>query len=530
MTNRSNGRKKSLFPTNTTVPAGVYFDFFSNGINYKILDSDLYASFGVTGTLSQVGNPTSAPVLDKQGTDNFIRNLESGSGAKASLSAQNGIRLDHNFDFPTTPGTSITPDSTVTKPVMRPFVAGTGMNITASATQILFSATGSVTPTNIVIINAEVDFPTQTATIITLESNKIYQIGAEFSTAKRFIYEDGVVITMDNQFGNVLTYTGTGDMFSGSGASITIEKIRLSSPNANQTFSGVDTTGTKLFIVRSCTVVSTPKWGTFTGFQATIMNSCDAENADQGMTIAGSGQLITNVSQFALVSTSATFVGIDFGTAVIPNIELTDFICVAPAGAIGVKGAAANANVPSGSNATLIDSSFAGGMTAELSGITADDFRWLFSGNTGIPDTRPDGLISIVGNATETVIAASSSDGSNAVLMAGTWTLEGDSHFTSTTAGRMTYNGEVDFRAPIDFTTTILMASGGDKQVKVYLCINGTIVVQTGKQGTSSSTKAASITGIWQHTFQTNDYVEVWLENTADTVNIIGQQAVSRVN
>jgi len=169
-------------------------------------------------------------------------------------------------------------------------------------------------------------------------------------------------------------------------------------------------------------------------------------------------------------------------------------------------------------------------MTAELSGIAEDDIRWSFQGNTGIEDTSPDGLISLTGNATETVIAASSTDGSNAVLVAGTWTAVEEHQFSGTAAGRITYDGETPFHAPIDFPVSLTMASGGAKQVGVYIAVNGTVDIRTLQIATVTNAQSSSVPVSWQHTFTSGDFVEVFVENRSDTTNIVASNSVGRTN
>jgi hypothetical protein len=522
---RSQGRKKSNFPAQTTVISGGSLDYFANGVNYKISFSDLVSQLGATGTISQVGAVTGTPVLETVGTTYKIRNIEDGSGIKSSLSPQNGVTLAHNFTFDTT-GASLTDSPAVASPTLKSFVAGTGIQLVQAANTIQIDATGTTAPTSRIIINSEVDFPEQDATTITLKSNIIHEIGSSFSTAKRFIVEDGAVFTMGNQFGISLTYTGTGDMFTGVDVTFTIDTCRIDSPNANQTFNFSDTVGgTKIFFAKFLEITSTPKIGTCSAMLNFEIIDSNCLNCGDGISVAGT-QTIFNVSKLALVSSSASFTAIDFGTSVVQNPEISDLIVIAPAGATGISGLASNGNVPTGFIGKLVDSSFSGGMTAELSGITSDDFRWSFSGNTGIPDTRPDALISINSNATETVISTINTP----VKVTGTWAVEGDSHFTGDTTGRITYNGERDFTGPIDVSVTMLMASGSSKNVSAYIAINGTFEPKTVQKTSVSSSAADSVSIHWQHTFSTNDYIEVFVENNSDTVNIIGEDAVLRVN
>ena len=66
-----------------------------------------------------------------------------------------------------------------------------------------------------VFIAQESDFPTQTATTITLEADTAYVVTADFSTAKNFITVTGSSMTARNIDAHTLTFTGTGAMFSG---------------------------------------------------------------------------------------------------------------------------------------------------------------------------------------------------------------------------------------------------------------------------------------------------------------------------
>ncbi len=152
-----------------------------------------------------------------------------------------------------------------------------------------------------------------------------------------------------------------------------------------------------------------------------------------------------------------------------------------------------------------------------LAGITPADNRWDFHKTQGIAETRADGLVSLSGNATETVISGSGTP----TLALGTWVCQSESQFTCTAAGRLTYSGELVQSFPFDCTFTVLMASGGDKQVMVYLAKNGTIITETGSQVTASSSKAGSGGCIWQDQFSATDYIEVWVENVSDAVNVI---------
>lgn len=86
-------RKKSNFPGNTSVLSGANFDYFVNGVNYKITFDNLLGELGATGTLVQSGPATAVPVLDIQGGVNNIRNLSVGDGMTINVDPENGILI-----------------------------------------------------------------------------------------------------------------------------------------------------------------------------------------------------------------------------------------------------------------------------------------------------------------------------------------------------------------------------------------------------------------------------------------------------
>lgn len=141
MTNQAQGKKISNFSANTTIPSGSYLSFIYSGTNYKILDTDFYGALGVTGTLVQLGDSTSVPILDKQGSVNRIRNAVAGPGVKVSLTAQNGLKISHNIANGGTGDVSLFQSLTSTQLVAKKLKAGAGITLTDNGTDIEISLT-----------------------------------------------------------------------------------------------------------------------------------------------------------------------------------------------------------------------------------------------------------------------------------------------------------------------------------------------------------------------------------------------------
>lgn len=141
MAGNAQGRKKSEFIQQNTVLANSYLDYVVNGTNYKISYDNFVANLGVTGSIVQDGAVTGAPVLDVDGTVNRIRTIENGSGVLANVSAENGIKLSHNFVNDAT-GTPIFLSTTADQPVFASLVAGNGISITPTSNYVTIAQEG----------------------------------------------------------------------------------------------------------------------------------------------------------------------------------------------------------------------------------------------------------------------------------------------------------------------------------------------------------------------------------------------------
>ena len=139
MVNRAEGVKQSDFTAQTSIPAGSYLGFFASGYNYKITYENFIGTLGVTGTIAQDGNVSATPVLDVQGTINYIRNIEDGYGIVANVSAENGITLSHNFTVDTT-GEAIMQSPATASPTFVSIVGGLGITVTTVDATIVIEA------------------------------------------------------------------------------------------------------------------------------------------------------------------------------------------------------------------------------------------------------------------------------------------------------------------------------------------------------------------------------------------------------
>ena len=87
------------------------------------------------------------------------------------------------------------------------------------------SAAAAATAENEVVINGLADLPAPSGGVIQLEDNLIYVFAVSITTSDRFQLGANNVITSNNTLFPLLTYTGTGNMFTGVDVNVTFRSI-----------------------------------------------------------------------------------------------------------------------------------------------------------------------------------------------------------------------------------------------------------------------------------------------------------------
>lgn len=517
--NRTQGRKKSLFPSKTEVPSGSKFDFVSSSTNYSILYEDLLAALGATGTIQQLGASTGIPVLDIQGSDNFIRNLEPTAGISAEISSEGGISfgLDLTVNTDGVPVLEVDGAGAITATSL---VATGGISAVADgAGRITLALTDAPTTTKTVIVSAVSDLPPALGSVIELDTDTDYLFVNDVNLGtNRLALPASCTVRSGSQELITLTYTGAGALFTGTDVNFLTYGMLLSCQNGSLydidgATSGVQTLETTIFC---------DSGGVIDGVAIVRFDACLwAEIGTEGILFQGNINTLL-IKQSVIVDLNGTM--FDLGSCVC-NSLIIDTVIVqdSQSGSFFLSGATSSANLVANGLASLTNTRF-NGDGDPLDGITVNDVRWSFLGNDKIEDTYQNSLLIMEGNATQTVIAVVGDD----YLVLGTWTSGNQSFFTGDAAGRVTYIGERNLQANIDVTATVL-ATGGDKQVGMMIAINGTPVSATKHVATASGSKAASITAFWGHDFAPGDYLEVFVSNESNVSNVTCQQAVIRV-
>jgi hypothetical protein len=497
------------------------YDFVSNGQNFKVPLSELIKKFGTTGSLVTKGEVTGVPVLNINGTENQIRNIVGGAGIVPSLSPEDGVLLDQGFSTGDA-GSPILIKETEDSPVIRNLVPGDGIGIAASGDNLVISQSGSATPSNVVVVNSMSDFPTAVSGVITLGDDSAYLVSADLSTGNRFVLGNNTLVYAADALVASLEYTGSGTMFTCTALSSKLKDITLDCPNGK--LLDISSSGSGTFQMIGVIVPECDELGTIANMKAMQMVSCRFQSIiTDGFSFSGTMGIFAAARNLFTISAGCVF---DFGTASFTaGWSLETSFAVLAAGTCFIDGLADSGNMAVGALGTLFNTRFEG--TGDiLNNIAITDSRWQFFGNDDIGDTRADGLLSLKGNTTETVISVATTP----VLIAGTWTVEEVSQFTGTTAGRLTYGGSKIAKLPVTLSLTGEPASGVNKTITYHLFKNGVKVTNADQPNIISSGGSKNTTLVWQLDLDTDDYLEAYVSNDTDTINVLVSHASFRIN
>ena len=377
----------------------------------------------------------------------------------------------------------------------------------------LYPSLGATNADNVILINNESEFPAQTATTITLQAGFLYFIGKAFSTLKNFVIEDNVTLESANAAAPVITYTGSGPMFSSANTNWTLKNIGLACPNGDlYAITGGIIQFLNIRIAQNVNIGSLTKGTGLTALITDIINIVNVTG--QGMTFFGAVDLLS-ISRTNVVSSSATHIVIDLGTATFQTLEISDGRFFGVAGAVALKGLAGSANILSGNTATIESSTFNGIAMTPLSGIAISDVRYDFQNVDGLQDSV---------SAAETHLTSAETVTINTIgvfeIVNGTnWADDFSDRFTISAAGVVTYISEKDAEFRITASATVEKSGGGADEIEMRIRINSTDEVKT-----RSTTQNATPTGVLSSgifLLTKDDTIRTTVANNNTTTNVI---------
>jgi hypothetical protein len=520
----SHSQKISDFTNQALLQGSDLITFVRSGTNFNVSFTNFIASLGVTGTLTPIGDPSGSPVLNQPSAGiNEIRNIESSKGIITSISPQDGVNVAANF-VQGAAGVQLIKDLTLDQYFFRSIVAGTGINVSSTGDSIQITAIAAVASTKTVIISVEADFPTAVAGVITLVADTQYLLVQDVVTANRFVMNELTTIAGTESLNILFTYTGTGDMFTGVNVANRISTMSISC--ANGRILNWSTNVFKIFRMNDVTIKACDK--------IALMNSvggvgvCRFTNVSPSIITTDGFELTGDWNTFLHEISSASISGgayFNLGTATFKSFIADLPLINLDAGTTLLSGAASSANIAAG-GVGILTRSITTGAGAPLAGITVDDALWNFDLNSDIANTRPDGLLSMQGNAINTTITTAGVG----VLVAGTWVVETISQMSGTTAGKLTYDGGKNAKLPLTGSITVAPVSGGAQNIGIQIAINGVAVANSLRVQSVSPGNPLTIDVHWQEDLATTNTVEIFVSNESTTTDVLVSSGISRVN
>ena len=377
------------------------------------------------------------------------------------------------------------------------------------------------TITRRVVVNSISDLPTAVSGVITLADNTLYLQSDDVSiSTSRFLMGQNTVYSGIDSLVVELSYVGTLPLFTFIDATGSVKDIKITHPNS-PLFSFSDSGSNVLRV--SDVSYNGSSIGSFGGTNSGMrMTNFSGSSSLRGISFTGNWRAFLFEPSLSSLSSG---VFIDLGVATFDSISVSETTLNYAAGSFFLSGVVNSGNINSGGLGLIASSQLTGGGTP-LQQISPTDSSYVFSHNNAIRDSKPDGLLSMQGNASATPITVIDTP----VLAVGAWVVDETSQFTGTVGGRLTYNADNDVRLPILFSVSLSPVLSTGISMSAYIAINGSIVTQSRRQGTGSANGPTSITLPWQHTFETGDYVEVWVSNDSNTTNVLVSSAIARVN
>lgn len=499
--------KKSQFIEVLATETGDYFDIVRNGQNFKVSRATLITDFGASGPLEALGEITGTPILSVIADTNYIRNIISGAGVIASISAQNGVRLDHNFTVDKT-GVPLMINESATSPTFRSIQAGTGITVGGAGDIIQIATSGTPGSTKTVQVFEEGDFPAPVAGVITLADDTEYFIQNDITTANRFVIGNNTVIKGSDAVTITLTYTGSTTLFTAVDKEFKLADLRIIA--ATGTLFDISSSGTNLFRCYNSTLYAY-NIGNFDSMLITYFLSCLITCLNTGITFSGT-HVVALISACSLTNSSATSNTIDIGVATFNSFYLDRLLFNSNSTGYLLEGAASSANIVSSGLGSIFNCQQLGTGPFLSSNITSYDDRWEMILNPAIINsldlaltTHSGGTITITTAATPVIIGA-------------TWTSVDMHRFTHTVGGRWTYNGKGSHVAiDASISATVAVSSYA---CTFYVYINGVQITASGITRTLSGS-VGNISLIWETALATNDYIEIWCQNDTSNVDIV---------
>lgn len=375
---------------------------------------------------------------------------------------------------------------------------------------------GSISTDKIKFIGTKADFPAPVSGVITLEAGVTYFItGIIDLLGDRLVAGNNTVIIGGSSENCILKSTGldASTALLSSNFSLPMRNVTLTAGTAlNLDATGNSTAALDWFGVN---FLDCPTVGTIKTYSNFIMADCALLNS-AGMTFDGTFGTIGGSQCLFSGRAGATTMAYASTLTVTRRIRWVYSSWVAFGGATALD-VSVLATIPVESY--ILDTcNFSGGATY-TAGVLYTDNKAFFSNCKGITNSSEIGQMYVTNNATATTIGAANVF----VKAAGTTTENAINQKFSHTSNRLTYTGGLNrsFRV----TVVCSLAANNGNLVQARIAKNGVTLAESESQATiSANGRSENIKSQTLVELTTNDFLELWVANSAANVNITASE------
>ena len=523
-TNRQRDTKISDFIGTTTIASADLVTVVQGGTNKKMAASDFIAGLGVTGTLVQDGAVTGTPVLDPQGTINNIRNLEDGAGISTSVSAENGITIEHNISSDIV-GLPLFINPTAAQPIIASISVIDGLSAVMSGNNLIIGGATAGFDSQIIVRQAS-DLSG------VLDSTKEYFLDGiiDMGAQQIAVPAGGLNIKgFDFDVSGLTSTSAAYTMFLGATAGdLLMSDLHVDVSGAgSQVFDLTDSDGTHAFELFGMNFNNCTSLGEVSGYRQGLEFNVGRFGGTPTMTMSGAWggyrASTTIVRSMAAGMTTAVFAE---GTALtFSGRFLTDINIDLPALASFCD--FQSSNFTNSSTYSLQGGSFTRGgviVSGDVNinpNIVYSDIASFWKNNRGISNTHAGGTTTVSSEAATTISVIDTY-----VDIAGTFTTSDLQHFDSPAAGQLRHLGETPREYRILGDLVVDGAANDDLTLKLVMWDNSAssfvdVATQTRQVNSlSGGRNVAFFTPIWVVDLEINDYVKIQVANATSTTNV----------
>lgn len=362
------------------------------------------------------------------------------------------------------------------------------------------------------LVKSPADLPDPVGTVIEAELNFDYELNGTIDISPNTFKLNGSnKIFGLNPRTDILTTSSVNPLISGTNAGLICEDVTLSKIGAQGDLLAITDTSpnsSSLFI-QSCVLTNCSSIGELTALQLVDIEKSALTQAQGGIRF-GNGFVEGVRFTGNIIEDTVTGDLVDFGIATFGAASL-DHNFLNPSSSVNfLKGQPNSANMPVGSQCSVISNISYGSETADLVGVQYGDDRYYFIANNTIPDSRPTGSLFMSNNGVSTVPLGTGIP----VKVAGV-TTAGDNIqlFTMTGNNTLRYDGEKILSATATYSITVRRTSGsGTRLVNFYIYKNGS-PINGAVQAMEVDNRERSLTVITDDLISKDDSFELWLSN-----------------